>query len=150
MSIPLFSLVNFTEFFFKAMKSIPEATSQQDNVLLEYHLVYNTFFCLIIYRYECALIRNKLEKTPVIPVFLAEFDPNDPLKFVKFSRDTKFPDLPHKRNSSSKIFFDELWYFHSLWVNLLTNIVPTSSKTKSQVDLSFLNSISQTMKEVSD
>ncbi len=67
------------------------------------------FFVWSFFMYECALIRNKIEKTPVIPVFLAEFDENDPSKFVKFSRNVQFPDLPHMRNSSSKVFFDELW-----------------------------------------
>ncbi len=61
-------------------------------------------------RYECALIRNKIEKIPVVPVFLAELDENNPSSFIKFARDAKFPSSMHARNPSSQAIIDKLWY----------------------------------------
>jgi hypothetical protein len=59
------------------------APNKQDNVLIEY---------------ECALIKNRLNGTPVVPIFVAEKDQRDEYKPVNWSM--KFPDVEHCRSKS--------------------------------------------------
>ncbi len=114
----LFSIHLLVKFSFsQALNDVASnAQSKQDNVLLEYPILLFsefTFLPSLFYyyqRYECALIRNKIEGIPVLPIFLAEFDQNDSSKFVKFSRDINFPNSPHSRNPSAQSIIDGLWY----------------------------------------
>ncbi len=58
---------------------------------------------MTIVRIEVALIRNKLENIPIIPVFLAELEFDDATKlpkFAPFDRNVTFPDRLHARDQS--------------------------------------------------
>jgi hypothetical protein len=51
--------------------------------------------------YECALLKNKIDKTPVMPIFLAETvqqksnGGDDAFNFVPVNTKTEFPDQCH-------------------------------------------------------
>lgn len=95
------------------------------------------------------MIRNKIEGVPVIPIFLAEFDENDPSKFVRFKRDVKFPDCPHNRKTTSQTIIEELWYeLHFIYL-YSDCILSSKAKSAKNFDFSFLDSISETMNQIS-
>ena len=77
------------------------------------------------FRYESALLLNKICDVPVFPVFLAEMQAE--AKFVRFKLNHEFPDVVHKRNYSTQIFVDSL---RSL--NKEQNINGDRSKTKTK------------------
>ena len=60
------------------------------------------------FRYESALLLNKIYDVPVFPVFLAEMKADN--EFVRFELNHEFPDVVHKRNDSTQIFVDSLRY----------------------------------------
>lgn len=54
---------------------VNNSAKRQDNVLIEYPKHVTVIFLYYIFdfmRCECALLRNRLDKTPVVPVFVAE------------------------------------------------------------------------------
>jgi hypothetical protein len=59
------------------------APKRQDNLLMEY---------------EYALIKNRIDGTPVVPVYVAEKDQQDEYRPVNFGM--KFPDVEHCRSKS--------------------------------------------------
>jgi hypothetical protein len=81
-------------------------------VLIEYRRVFLFFFFFFLNgnTYEFALIRNKLEGTPVLPVFVSEIDEEQPtIQFVDFAGyNMDFPDKPHQRKDSSQTIIEEL------------------------------------------
>jgi hypothetical protein len=60
------------------------APNKQDNVLIEY---------------ECALIKCKLDGTPVVPIFVAEKDQKDD-EYKPVNSRMQFPDVEHCRSKS--------------------------------------------------
>ena len=77
------------------------------------------------FRYESALLLNKIYDVPVFPVFLAEMKAED--QFVRFELNHEFPDVVHKRNYSTQIFVDSLRS-----VNKEQNMNGDRSKTKTK------------------
>jgi hypothetical protein len=69
---------------------ITNAPKRQDSVLIEF---------------EYALIKNRLDGTPVVPVYVAEKDQNNSYRSVNFG--TQFPDVEHCRskNGTDKVSF---------------------------------------------
>jgi hypothetical protein len=59
------------------------APNKQDNVLIDY---------------ECALIKNRLDGTPVVTVYVAEKDQNNSYRSINFGM--QFPDVEHCRSKS--------------------------------------------------
>jgi len=106
----------------KVLKGIHKKASQgqQDNVLIEY---------------ECALIENQVNGTPVLPVFLGEVDEtSESQKYAPFhfaeATALELPDTPHQRNSDAQSEIDTI--SHSL--------LPEKKK--------FLDSISKTIQKI--
>jgi hypothetical protein len=68
--------------------------------------------------YECALLRNEIDRTPVVPIFLADIVPKKlegegaaSFDFVPVSFNTnKFPDQCHSRSPSGQKMVAELAY----------------------------------------
>jgi hypothetical protein len=67
--------------------------------------------------YECALLKNKIDKTPVVPIFLAEKIQNksdgvdaSSFDFVPVNSRTEFPHQYHSRSISGQYMVDELAY----------------------------------------
>jgi hypothetical protein len=58
-----------------------------------------------IERYECALLKNKLDGTPVIPIFLASKEGD---KFKPFNRHFEFLAVAHARSKSGQSMIDGL------------------------------------------
>jgi hypothetical protein len=58
--------------------------------------------------------KNKIDRIPVFPVFLAEIvgkdDDNAELTFEAFNRQLDFPDEPHQRDESPQNIIDVLGY----------------------------------------
>ena|SRR5271163_296680 len=89
---------------------ITNAQNQQDNVLVEYQILFLFLFLQIkilhyyvffeYIRYEAALLLNKLYGVPVFPIFLAEIETDT--VFVPFNFGHNFPDVLHNREKSSQ------------------------------------------------
>jgi hypothetical protein len=60
------------------------APNKQDNVLIEY---------------ECSLIKNRLDGTPVVPIFVAEKNEKDG-EYIRVNSRMQFPDVEHHRSES--------------------------------------------------
>jgi hypothetical protein len=100
------------------------ATKHQNNVLLEYlfssffivffiFLLWQYYYCYFTHiRYESALLLNKQFSVPVFPVFLAEIKSES--DFEPFAFDHSFTSDPHKRDTSSQKFINNLRYFTPL------------------------------------
>jgi hypothetical protein len=89
-------------------------------------------------------MRNKRDKTPVIPVFIAEKQGNFFLD-VKFER--KFPQLPHKRSEHGQKLVDKLKYSpYPLHFLLHLHLF---RKKLDGADTAFLSDIQSTMTEAS-
>ena len=75
-------------------------------------------------RYECAIMQNKLKKTPVIPLFVAGASKDgEKEKLIPFDfkclDPASFPDTPHKRGNDIQFIVDDMRYFHVLFLLLL-------------------------------
>ena len=110
------------------------ALTDQNNVLVEYliivllclffffflnlnHLVlfFFAFWNMTKTRYEGAILQNKLQGTPVVPVFVAETMPTgdfEPFDFRKVQ--ATLPNVRHKRGASASDMLSNLWYSLSL------------------------------------
>ena len=69
----------------------------------------------MLLKYECALLLNAINRTPVIPVMVGERAVDG--KFEKFDTNkakSSVPDIPHIREEDAQSFIDELRhvYFH--------------------------------------
>lgn len=60
--------------------------------------------------YECALIRNWVDRIPVVPVFIAEYEAASKHLTQFNSHNTVFPKLSHKREDTTQQSLDKLWY----------------------------------------
>jgi hypothetical protein len=69
-------------------------------------------------RYECALLKNKVDRKLVFLVFLAEIvgkdDDSGELKFAPFDYLMDFPDVLHHRDDSTQTIIDALGYGREL------------------------------------
>ena len=98
------------------------------------HLVF-FFFCILNLtkiRYECALLKNISQGTPVIPVFAAEMTPTG--DFTPFDiRKVKasLPKVEHKRDASASSMLSNLRYSLSLSPSLPPLDFPSFSHTPS-------------------
>ncbi len=57
------------------------------------------------------MLRNKVNRIPIIPVFLADLELDGDIKqhkFVPFSKNKTFPDVPHARNQKAKSLLENL------------------------------------------
>lgn len=78
-------------------------------------------------RYECALIRNWLDGTPVFPIFAADITGHDASGSMRFQRvdyGITFPELPHQRGKNAQRILDDLGYIaalasHNTFINIL-------------------------------
>ena len=73
-------------------------------------------------RYEGAILQNKLQGTPVVPVFVAEMTPTgdfEPFDFRKVQ--ATLPNVRHKRGASASDMLSNLWYSLSLSLPLFEN-----------------------------
>lgn len=79
---------------------------------LNIKLLIGLFTYMTDFRYECALVRNWIEGTPVFPIFVADITINEASKAIVFQQLDKisFPDVPHKRNPNAQQILDELGY----------------------------------------
>ena len=91
------------------------APKKQDNVLVEYlkEKACHTQLSPILKtkRYECALLRNKKQSTPVIPVFVADIDQHGVFKPFNFEKATSMlPAVPHFRKPAAEEAVKHLRY----------------------------------------
>ncbi len=106
--------------FLQALQGIKDnAPTKQDNVLVEYPLLYLRLALTMMTTsiYECALLQNKLKGTPVIPLCVAEatITPEEDPVFTTFSfrnvDPSSFPDTPHARGRDVQNIVDSMRYF---------------------------------------
>ena len=62
-------------------------------------------------RYEGAKLQNKLQGTPVVPVFVAEMTPTEDFEpFDLRIVQATLPNVRHKRGASASDMLSNLWY----------------------------------------
>ena len=108
-------------------------------------------------RYECALLKNISQGTPVIPVFAAEMTPTGDFKPFDIKRaSAALPHVQHARQASASNMIAELRYSLPLSFSPPANLHPSlltdgihSRGSIPPEKTSFLNSISDTIRKVS-